>query len=78
MLHEFREKAPHDIDPDAVPGREVGRCPAERRAQVLIDDWREEYNTYRPHQSLRYLTPSAFARQWRVENEGRVSQRVDR
>jgi len=31
-------------------------------AQVLIDDWREEYNTYRPHQSLRYLTPEEFAR----------------
>jgi transposase-like protein len=30
-------------------------------AQVLIDDWREEYNTYRPHQSLRYLTPVELA-----------------
>jgi len=47
-------------------------------AQVLIDDWREEYNTYRPHQSLRYLTPVEFARRCRMENEGRVSQQVDR
>ncbi len=47
-------------------------------AQVLIDDWRTDYNTYRPHQSLRYLTPVEFARRWRKENEARVSLRVDR
>ena len=46
--------------------------------QVLIDDWREEYNTYRPHQSLGYLTPVEFARRWRKENEVRVSQGVGR
>jgi putative transposase len=46
-------------------------------AQVLIDDWREDYNTYRPHQSLGYLTPAAFARRW-MDNEGRASQQVDR
>jgi putative transposase len=33
-------------------------------AQVLIEDWRQDYNHYRPHQSLHYLTPAAFARQW--------------
>ncbi len=47
-------------------------------AQVLIDDWREEYNTYRPHQSLRYLTPAAFARRWTEQSPIPVSQRVDR
>jgi putative transposase len=46
-------------------------------ARVLIDDWRKEYNTYRPHQSLGYLTPAEFARRWRMENEVRVSQQVD-
>jgi transposase InsO family protein len=35
-------------------------------AQVLIADWREEYNTYRPHSALRMLTPAEFARQWRT------------
>jgi transposase InsO family protein len=45
---------------------------------VLVDDWREDYNTYRPHMSLGYLTPAAFARRWRMENEVRVSQQVDR
>jgi putative transposase len=47
-------------------------------AQILIDDWRADYNTYRPHQSLGYLTPVEFARRWRLENEVRVSQLVDR
>jgi transposase InsO family protein len=34
-------------------------CLAE--AQVLIDDWREDYNTRRPHSALGMRTPSAFA-----------------
>jgi len=33
-------------------------------AQVLAEDWRIEYNTYRPHGSLGDLTPEAFRRQW--------------
>jgi transposase InsO family protein len=36
-------------------------------AQVLIEDWRDEYNHYRPHQSLGYLTPAGFARKWHAE-----------
>ncbi len=47
-------------------------------AQVLIDDWREDYNTYRPHMSLGYLTPVEFARRWREQGPIPVSQRVDR
>jgi putative transposase len=42
-------------------------------AKVLIEDWRVEYNTYRPHRSLRMLTPSEFARRWNEENEVRLS-----
>ena len=30
-------------------------------AEVLVTDWREEYNTYRPHSALGMLTPSEFA-----------------
>ena len=32
-------------------------------AQLLLEDWRQEYNHHRPHQSLSYETPAAFARQ---------------
>ncbi|ERB51727.1 hypothetical protein N806_11085, partial [Rhodococcus sp. P27] len=32
--------------------------------QVLADDWRIEYNSYRPHGSLGFRTPEAFRAQW--------------
>ncbi|RAR50055.1 putative transposase [Paraburkholderia unamae] len=32
-----------------------------RRAKRLIEDWRIEYNTERPHSSLGYLAPVQFA-----------------
>lgn len=35
-------------------------------AQVLAEDWRIEYNTYRPHGSLGDLTPEAFRQQWLI------------
>jgi len=31
-----------------------------REAQVVIESWRNFYNTERPHSSLGYLTPSEF------------------
>lgn len=37
-------------------------CLAE--AEVLIADWREDYNTGRPHSSLGMRTPIAFAADW--------------
>src|SRR6266508_1847727 len=33
-------------------------------AQLLIEDWRIEYNDERPHSSLGYLTPVEFHRAW--------------
>jgi putative transposase len=33
-------------------------------AKVLIEDWRIEYNTLRPHSSIGRLTPTAFAQAW--------------
>ena len=34
-----------------------------REAQEIVEQWRVEYNTFRPHSSLGYLTPEEFARQ---------------
>ncbi len=31
-------------------------------AQVLVEDWRIEYNTARPHSALGYLTPTDYAK----------------
>lgn len=33
-------------------------------AKVLAEDWRIEYNTYRPHGSLGGLAPTAFYQKW--------------
>jgi putative transposase len=33
-----------------------------REAQEILENWRDEYNHYRPHSSLAYLTPTEFAR----------------
>lgn len=33
-------------------------------AQVVIEDWRVEYNTQRPHSSLGWLSPAAYAERW--------------
>jgi transposase InsO family protein len=34
-------------------------------ARVLVEDWRREYNEYRPHGALGFETPSAYASAWR-------------
>ncbi len=34
-----------------------------REAQEVIEAWRNEYNHYRPHSSLGYLTPASFAQE---------------
>jgi len=36
-----------------------------KEAQVLIERWRLEYNTFRPHSSLRYRPPAPEA--WLIE-----------
>lgn len=42
-------------------------------AQVLVADWRIEYNTYRPHSALRGLTPAEYADQWKRTNQPSLS-----
>jgi transposase InsO family protein len=36
-------------------------------AQVVIADWHLHYNTQRPHSSLGYKTPTAFAAQYATQ-----------
>jgi putative transposase len=38
-------------------------------ATVVISDWRQDYNTRRPHSALAMQTPDAFARATRVRTE---------
>jgi putative transposase len=42
-------------------------------AQLLLDDWRLEYNHYRPHQSLNYMTPAEYARRCKTDNQPELS-----
>ena len=39
-----------------------------REATMMIHQWVEEYNTYRPHGSLNGLTPQLFRERWEQEN----------
>jgi len=38
-------------------------------AQVVIETWRLHYNTQRPHSSLAYQTPAAFAAQYAIQSD---------
>lgn len=38
-------------------------------ARRIIDAWRIDYNTVRPHSSLGYLTPEEFAANWRSAHD---------
>jgi putative transposase len=37
-------------------------------ARIVVEAWRAEYNTYRPHSSLGGLTPAEFATRWASEH----------
>lgn len=39
-----------------------------REAKVLIEMWRKQYNSFRPHRSLGYATPLEFASRWHSTN----------
>jgi putative transposase len=36
-------------------------------AYILIEAWRKEYNTVRPHSSLGYLAPTAYKENWLLQ-----------
>jgi len=35
-------------------------------AQVLVADWRDQYNRHRPHSALGMLSPAEYATRWRT------------
>jgi putative transposase len=37
-------------------------------ARVLVEDWRIEYNTVRPHSALDYRTPAQYAHAWTIHH----------
>jgi transposase InsO family protein len=50
-----------------------------REAQAIVENWRQEYNNYRPHSSLDYLTPVEFARRYYENNQAKeVRQPVEK
>ncbi len=38
-------------------------------AQAIVENWRQEYNNYRPHSSPGYLTPVEFTRRYYEKNQ---------
>jgi hypothetical protein len=48
---------------DELLSVELFSCLAE--AQVLIEDWRVDYNRHRPHSALGMMTPAAFGVSYR-------------
>jgi putative transposase len=42
-------------------------------AQVVVEAWRIEYNTYRPHSSLGDLTPAEYAATWNSTTQPALS-----
>jgi len=37
-----------------------------REAKVIIEMWRNEFNTFRPHRALKLRTPAEFAQSWKA------------
>jgi putative transposase len=42
-------------------------------AKTVIEDWRNTYNTIRPHSSLGWNTPAAYAAGWKEHQKARLS-----
>jgi len=55
----------HDKLRDECLNRELFGSLAE--ARVILETWRVEYNTFRPHSSLGYQTPGEFARRSNIK-----------
>jgi len=55
---------------DECLNREIFRNGKE--ARTIVEAWRQEYNNYRPHSSLGYLTPAEFAKRYYENNQLRA------
>lgn len=38
-------------------------------AKVLLEDWRIDYNTNRPHSALGWLSPAEYVEEWLNDNQ---------
>jgi len=45
-------------------------------AREKIEKWREEYNLFRPHSALRYLTPHQFVEQFKSQKATLLARSV--
>jgi putative transposase len=45
-------------------------------ARKTIEEWRMNYNDFRPHRSLDGMTPEEFTRQWQVKNNNQNTQEL--
>jgi putative transposase len=63
---------------DELLSVELFETPTE--AQVMVEDWRIDYNHNRPHSSLGMMAPARFAASWRRSDQqiNRLSLAVDR
>jgi hypothetical protein len=64
-------------DPTRVSDELLGdefSCAAE--AGVVIGDWREDYNTRRPHSALGMRTPAVFAAEWTTDTPAPVARHL--
>jgi putative transposase len=45
-------------------------------ARKIIEEWRLNYNDFRPHRSLDGMTPEAFTKQWQDKNNNQNTQKL--
>lgn len=44
-----------------------------KEIRIMIQDWQQDYNGYRPHKALGYLTPNMYLNEWETNNKHSIS-----